>query len=512
MPSVGGVSSVSKAAAAPGARAGVSVGGLSGLGGAVRSGGISRSDQSVSAAGRPSSGVSASTGTRASVGVSRGDQSVSAAGRPTSGRTASTARPVSGLGSIGSKGLLVGQDPYAAARRGLVQNQQNFQRDVFNSMGDINSNLQPGFSNRLFNAVVAARNLGLRQDNLLNEGTRSNQVQQGYYNAYKAGKGGIAAPPGASNHQYGLAVDMNEGPIREYIRDNASILGLGVRPKGKDKPHVEMGDYGGKLGIYGKTSSPKRTVADDIRRGSLRMPDGSRVTNIGAQVADYDQHPADLNSIRLGGVPSSQVADLNDFAEEARREFPPLPGARPRSPYSATLGKIATPKNPQEVAKAYGDLSRSLLGTEPALTMQDPPLGGYRPTYPAPKDQSRTPAETIVKDQSRLPAVVDTMPARSRIAPSLPAPMSVASLGDPQGIVPGGYDIGDPRSIVPEGYHSPTNIVPRGFGRINMRGKRRNGNERSRLAAAMQGSGTFGTTPPAAVAPIDYDYSRITYA
>ncbi len=328
----------------------------------------------------------------------------------------------SGVGSALRSGTALqsgsfASDPFAAARRGMIQNQQNYQRDVFNSFGNINANFQPGFANRLFNGLVAANNLGLVQRNLFNEGTRSNAVQQGYYDRYKAGVGGIAAPPGASNHQYGLAVDTNRGPIRNYLRENASILGLGVRPQGLDQPHVEMGDYGGALGIYGAPSKPRRTVADDIRLGSKQMPGGGfgatpdRVANIGSQPNAYDQRPASLASIDMAmqpsarpvpmggaptGAPPQQLADLRDFAQLARREFAPSLPARPHTPTPISARSMpqpvmanssaAPPSAPSDFVPGLNTLERRMFPTAVDYARQQINFDG---PYARPKPSSQ---------------------------------------------------------------------------------------------------------------------------
>lgn len=109
------------------------------------------------------------------------------------------------------------------------------------------------FASRLMKAIQAAeRATGTKVG--ITEGYRDPHVQAQYYADYKGtpitydGKtyqpnpaklGRLAAPPGRSNHQKGMAADLTESPAREWIRVHASEFGL--RQLGaRDMPHFEL--------------------------------------------------------------------------------------------------------------------------------------------------------------------------------------------------------------------------------------------------------------------------------
>lgn len=80
-------------------------------------------------------------------------------------------------------------------------------------------------------------------------GYRSAQVQSALYQAYKSGKGGRAAPPWSSPHQWGLAVDVQPycpGPSWEPKDFAALVSALQDHPTLRsgasfsDSPHIEM--------------------------------------------------------------------------------------------------------------------------------------------------------------------------------------------------------------------------------------------------------------------------------
>jgi hypothetical protein len=72
------------------------------------------------------------------------------------------------------------------------------------------------------------------------EFSRGEDVQKVYYDAYKSGSGGIAAPPGGSHHQQGTAGDLPAGGFRDWLyAGNKDQYGLHFPVKG-DTPHIEI--------------------------------------------------------------------------------------------------------------------------------------------------------------------------------------------------------------------------------------------------------------------------------
>ena len=72
------------------------------------------------------------------------------------------------------------------------------------------------------------------------EFSRGEDVQQVYYDKYKADGKSIAAPPGRSQHQHGGAGDLPDGPFRQWLKaGNQDQFGVHFPVKG-DAPHVQI--------------------------------------------------------------------------------------------------------------------------------------------------------------------------------------------------------------------------------------------------------------------------------
>jgi hypothetical protein len=73
--------------------------------------------------------------------------------------------------------------------------------------------------------------------------TRTRDEQAAAYNRYRLGQGGLAAPPGQSRHEYGLAADIPDGAFLNWLHSNADKYGLAFLP-GKsfesDPGHVQL--------------------------------------------------------------------------------------------------------------------------------------------------------------------------------------------------------------------------------------------------------------------------------
>lgn len=120
--------------------------------------------------------------------------------------------------------------------------------------------LDSGFAEKMAKAIQAAEQAtGSRVT--ITEGYRDPHVQAQYYSDYigkpitydgqtyqpnPAKLGRLAAPPGRSKHQKGMAVDIGEGPAREWLIQNAPKFGIEslFAKIGQDKPHFQMPGQG----------------------------------------------------------------------------------------------------------------------------------------------------------------------------------------------------------------------------------------------------------------------------
>ena len=121
--------------------------------------------------------------------------------------------------------------------------------------------LYPPFLEKVLALLANCRALG--QDFVAYSGFRSYAEQDTLHKAYISGKGGIAAPPGLSAHNYGLAVDVARDanlvqpglqPVwgmadYELLRTEAPKVGLVWGGTFKDPVHVQWPNYvtGGQL-------------------------------------------------------------------------------------------------------------------------------------------------------------------------------------------------------------------------------------------------------------------------
>lgn len=85
--------------------------------------------------------------------------------------------------------------------------------------------VDPVFAQRLQAALQAAEGATGAQTQI-SDLYRSPERQAQYYAAYKAGKGGLAAPPGRSRHQLGQAADIRRGPVRDWMAENSGQYGI----------------------------------------------------------------------------------------------------------------------------------------------------------------------------------------------------------------------------------------------------------------------------------------------
>ncbi len=121
----------------------------------------------------------------------------------------------------------------------------------------------PPFRDRIIR--VKARCIGRGFDYWSEFGYRAMSLQAQLHEAWKAGKGGRAAPPGLSGHQYGIADDSTHdsdvkspGLQPDWVPENYAVLGEEAKREGlwwgvsiNDRPHVQDERYvdGNQLGV-----------------------------------------------------------------------------------------------------------------------------------------------------------------------------------------------------------------------------------------------------------------------
>ena len=106
-------------------------------------------------------------------------------------------------------------------------------------------------ASRIQALMAAAREAGFRISP--GSGFRSYDQQADLYRKYLAGTGNLAAPPGRSNHNHGLAMDLNYGSDEAAAWANANAARFGLAfPVSGENWHVEMlGDEGSQGYVQG---------------------------------------------------------------------------------------------------------------------------------------------------------------------------------------------------------------------------------------------------------------------
>lgn len=125
----------------------------------------------------------------------------------------------------------------------------------------------------------------------INSGYRSRAEQQALYDAYLAGTGNLAAPPGSSNHEGGTALDLNMSDAQRALLGK---YGLGLPVPGEDW-HVELNEGTGYSAVSGGGS--------DVSYGS-----GAAVANGIMGAATQDRNRAQSTYRRTGPLSTTPFA------------------------------------------------------------------------------------------------------------------------------------------------------------------------------------------------------------
>ena len=138
-------------------------------------------------------------------------------------------------------------------------------------------NLRPEFAEKIGKLIAAAEQATGERVRIV-QGYRDPHEQAQYYADYigkeitydgqtykpnPARKGIIAAPPGQSKHQFGLAVDVSAGKARDWMAQHAGEFGItwGGNWRHSDPPHFQMEGGGQESTLQpNRTQQPSRTA------------------------------------------------------------------------------------------------------------------------------------------------------------------------------------------------------------------------------------------------------------
>ena len=172
-------------------------------------------------------------------------------------------------------------------------------------------NLNPNFAQRLSQLQQAAKQAGIETS--IMSGFRGNDLQAKLYANYQAkqsgkalpypeeGGGGIAAPPGQSYHNFGLAADMyaKEPSKQQWLVDNAPKYGLYPGANFGDPGHFQLA--GASPQGPGQQGAPN--TAMDIRPNAQQQASASASPSPQGQPAPATpKHPNPMNLLLLSAM------------------------------------------------------------------------------------------------------------------------------------------------------------------------------------------------------------------
>jgi hypothetical protein len=199
-----------------------------------------------------------------------------------------------------------------------VENFVGFQRAV--------QNMSPEFRGRI-SAAMRDMPEDVRRSFIINEGWRTFQ-----YQAYLKRAGRYAAPPGHSRHEIGEAIDVDEGPARDWLRKYGWRYGIeGIRG---DAPHFQLSRrYRGPPFAGQDPGARQKPIIDPHKVIWTNMPDDGTAPE-GRFRARQTRHQIQMKINIRGGrnVRVGSSSDNLDMTVQREKEMDPTGGGRIQSP------------------------------------------------------------------------------------------------------------------------------------------------------------------------------------
>jgi hypothetical protein len=129
----------------------------------------------------------------------------------------------------------------------------------------------------------------------ITSGVRSYEEQARLYRAYKSGKGGLAAPPGQSRHEFGRAVDIGAGVSMDQLAAAVAQTEKLEQLKGRayeiDKVHVQL------AGTAAKVEQERVDIMLDNEEATAKALESAREWNVEAErKIALDKQVAEINA------------------------------------------------------------------------------------------------------------------------------------------------------------------------------------------------------------------------
>lgn len=247
------------------------------------------------------------------------------------------------------------------------------------------------------------------------EMARDRATQARYYNAFKRGTGGLAAPPGHSRHEGGEGVDIRRGDFRDWLAEGGNAKRFGITPlSGRayraDPVHFQMDrnanpNFLAKLkGVVAQlnpvsSASAEETVGapPDTSPGQPGAPTRITVRPLGSNIPEEALPPGPPGSVshtdyEMVPVPGHEVLPEITVTDEEppapspagpppSRPVSPLPGRRPANLPTAEaqeLASLASFPEPQPLSDP-GALHTAIMTAPSAIKIASDFLGTPEP-------------------------------------------------------------------------------------------------------------------------------------
>jgi hypothetical protein len=175
------------------------------------------------------------------------------------------------------------------------------------------SNINPEFASRIA-AAGRAYQQATGRNPAFGETYRDVASQAQYYDRFKHG-GGLAARPGASRHQYGLAVDIPSGDFRNWLRaGNARQFGLEFLRDPRDPGHLQMG---GRVRPIGQAATPAARPAASSLPPRVATPQ----TRDTQHTVATTMQKAGMTKNAISGIMANIADEPDKFWDPSDREY-----------------------------------------------------------------------------------------------------------------------------------------------------------------------------------------------
>lgn len=294
--------------------------------------------------------------------------------------------------------------------------------------------LDSGFAEKMAKAIQAAETATGSKVNIT-EGYRDPQTQAQYYSDYvgkpityegrtyqpnPAKLGRLAAPPGRSKHQKGLAVDISDGPAREWLIKNAPNFGIEslFAKIGKDKPHFQSPGHSGEEGMgpsLQEYSPSSQTSSMQNVPTSAAMP---MTTPTAATQPSIAAQPA-AEAVQTAAAPVAPPTTSQAQTTPTETAATPVSQEAVSPAVSPAASSVTTPGESGNIFESIGSMLESLIGSLLPTEAQAGQVQNAELLQSLQRSEATSASETI-----KQAAMQSQIPQESAASQSMTTPMA----------------------------------------------------------------------------------------